>query len=242
LPPGVAAEFNAAGITQNDFADILRLDPLLSAQPDPERFELLSPTGYSYEPPSQGGSANSSIIALAKVVTNTSGHEMQSSGAVGMTISAETSKEAADLIQSKLKVTNKWEWTSKASTSYSNSVSETASATIGSPSATYGGPTLLLIYVDRIYKTFAFALSSPTVALPRTTGIVLYDDGKPLARRSKVTLTKNGFSQHTYTDPSGRFSFSGLIAAPFSLQASDEAETVMVDKIPGRQIVIHRQH
>jgi len=49
-------------------------------------------------------------------------------------------------------------WTNSSSTKRSTANKTIDSLTIGQPSSDYNGPTLLHLYEDRIYKTYAFTL------------------------------------------------------------------------------------
>jgi hypothetical protein len=68
-----------------------------------------------------------------------------------------------DLGKSTLRDTVSWEWTNKSSASFATGTTQSASVTIGGPAFGYAGKTVLALYPDTIYHTFAFVIE-PVIA------------------------------------------------------------------------------
>jgi hypothetical protein len=114
-----------------------------------------------------------------------------------------------------LKSSDTWTWTYTSSQTTSDGQSETATVTIGGPSLAYDGPTVMGVYYDILYKTFAFA----PVLRPATLHGNLVSVGTLLGK--SVSVSANGVSHRTFTNARGEWKFHGIMNGPCSLQIGD---------------------
>jgi hypothetical protein len=157
LSDGMQNAVQAYGIDQADFAEILRVDPFAadpSATPDPSRFVPIGMT-FPYEPsPTPGYVPPSTTLKMSYQETNTQAHSAEVSTSVGLSVTGMAG--FATIFSAKLEVSGKWTWSQTNSASESNSATNSATVTVGTPAAGYTGPTRLSVYYDVIYGTFVF--------------------------------------------------------------------------------------
>jgi hypothetical protein len=134
-------------------------------------------------------------------------------------LSISASGDYLSLAQAKLKDTGSWEWSYKSSNSKSTGSTQSASVTVGGPAYGYTGPTVMRVYVDTIYHTFAFAVEPVEMKEIGVKGVVAGSDGKPLPF-SEVTLQKDGAEYRTFTKERGEYAFFGKIDGPAIVQAA----------------------
>jgi hypothetical protein len=181
MPAGIATAFRAAGITALDYTNILARDPLAndSSAIDSNRYVLLK-TSYPYAPPLHTNdpvpttTVNVSDSSLSSVGTTT-----EDDYKVGMFLSV-TAGGFFDFAKATFKNTATWEWTSKFNQTSSSGTVQSAIVTIGGPAYGYSGPTSLQIYIDNIYKTFAFAIVPVSTQQTTVKGTLKSVDVKPL--------------------------------------------------------------
>jgi hypothetical protein len=216
MPTGIAQRLAAAGVTAADYPTILARDPLAngSSALDPRRFLPLNTT-FPYEPPllpndpvtTMNFTASSSDVSSV-------GSQMQDSYQVGLTITA-GSKELGAV----LKDTMTWQWTNTSSLSFSAGTNQSASVTVAGPSYGYSGSTVVNVYFDMMYQTFAFELAPIPSQEASVTGTVTNSRGKSLAA-TEVILIENGVKHRTFTNAKGEFAFYGKTYGPVTIQAA----------------------
>ncbi len=157
LSPGVKADFDKVGMTTDDFATILALNPFAASAnyvPDPNRYEPLSQS-IPYDPPYSdqglGSDAHSYTVSTANI--NASSQTLESKYSVGVKLNL-------DFGVFKLKSSTELEWTNSSTDSTSTGSTQSATVTITGPAYGYTGPTDVLVYWDKLYNTFAFTLTS----------------------------------------------------------------------------------
>jgi hypothetical protein len=64
-------------------------------------------------------------------------------------------------VSTKISVEGKWTWTNSSTTSSSSANESTDAFTIGQPEFGYTGPTLARVYLDKVFRTYAFTLDYP---------------------------------------------------------------------------------
>jgi len=226
MPVGVVAALQSAGITPDVYPDILARDPFAngSAALDTSRFISINTT-FPYEPPyAANDPVPTSTYNISNSTIKTQGHELVDTFKVQ--ISQFGTADFASFAKVKLSDATNWEWTNKSSSSSSAGTSQSAQLTIGGPAYGYGGPTVVQVYFDTIYKTFAFALlsASPTDAALR--GTLIGADGVPAARE-EVTLEESSKIVHeTVTNSKGEFAFYGPISGDVTIKALGIIQTI----------------
>lgn len=224
MPPGVASALASAGITPPVYQDILARDPLSSSQAalNSSRFVSINTT-FPYEPPlSATDPVPTSTYAISNNQVTTLGTAYEDSFKVEMSVSGSA---GLPLFNLKLKDTASWEWTNKSSSTTSAGSSQSAQLTIGGPSYGFTGPSVIQVYYDTVYRTFAFALVSvdtPDIAL---TGTLLTSKGVPAAHKA-VTLIESGNKHLTYTNAKGGFTFLGQINGKVIVRAPGITQTI----------------
>ncbi|MGB2604109.1 MAG: carboxypeptidase-like regulatory domain-containing protein, partial [Candidatus Sulfotelmatobacter sp.] len=237
MPPGVVAALQDAGITPHEYPKILARDPLAADESalNSVRFASINTT-FPYEPPY---SLNDSVPTFTYNISNstvtTTGTAAEDSFGVELSVSGSAS--FTGLFDVKVKDTSTWEWTNKFSTSASAGSSQSAQLTIGGPAYGYAGASVIRVYYDTIYRTFAFALVSPAAPEVALKGTLLTPTGKPAANK-RVTLIGSGQKHLTYTNAKGEFTFIGHMSGKVTVQAP--GVTQQIPQVQStRQIVLH---
>jgi hypothetical protein len=112
-----------------------------------------------------------------------------------------------------------WTWTDKSEYSTQAGTTQTASLSIGGPAFGYPGPTLLEIYFDTMYQTFAFVLVSPDSRELAVAGTLTTAAGAPIERTQVKLVQKGAIKQVTVTNAKGEFRFYGRIDGPATVEA-----------------------
>lgn len=145
-----------------------------------------------------------------------------------------------DLARATLKDTATWQWTNKSSRSSATGTSQSASVTIGGPAYGYLGGTVMQVYFDTVYKTFAFAIVPIGGAKVGVDGTLVSASGRPLAT-TEVTLVANGVKQRTFTNAKGEFRFFGDITGSAIVHAAGTAQVVSRAQSANRHVELRKQ-
>lgn len=216
MPAPIATSLANAGITAGEYADILARDPLAngSTVPDPSRFVSLNTT-FPYEPPYSAADPVPTITTtISDTSTVTTGTATEDMYKVGLSMSA--TGGFLDFAKATLKDTQSWGWTNRSSTSNTTSGSQSASVTIGGPAYGYNGPTVMKVYIDTLYKSFAFALVPANSQEVAVKGTLTDTAGKPIAA-AEVTLQEGAAKYRTFTNSKGGYAFFGQIIGPATI-------------------------
>ncbi len=193
MPGGVATVLASAGITSAEYPAILARDPLASGANllDLARFSPIGTT-FPYEPPLTATDPVPTITTnITDSSTETVGSATEDTYKVAMSMSGDANY--LDFAKSTLKDTLSWQWTDKSSASRTTGNTQSASLTIGGPSFGYSGPTVIEVFEDSIYHTFAFMIVPiPTVEVS-VQGRVASSTGEPIGS-TEVTLEAGGVS------------------------------------------------
>ncbi len=149
MSPSLADTLKAAGLTQDDYDQILNLDPFSSGstQIDGRRYVAQITIPYEYTQ----GENQSQNFSLTSSKTSTSTQTVENQ--YGVTASASAGVQGIF----KVTATFTFEWTNTNSTSQSEQTSQSAAAVIGSPSANWTGSPDVVVYLDTVYNSFMFA-------------------------------------------------------------------------------------
>jgi hypothetical protein len=179
ISPGVVEALTRWGFQFEDLDELLKADPLAPPGPgalaryigtatsvppppwgneliktmDPARFELLGV--YPYKPltsPSASASVQSYEVARKNVITTSS------SASTSYIVRAQLGAEFGPPGGAKafVKIQDKMTFTNKSSVKNSTETNMKNTVTVAQPSFGYVGPTVLRVYVDRIWKTYVF--------------------------------------------------------------------------------------
>jgi hypothetical protein len=206
MPRDIRSRLSSAGLTDADFAQILKTNPFTSdlAALDPDRF-LPTLQSFPYEPPKTAAdSVPSMSYSQQNSVTRTASHSSQ----VQYDVSVSVSGGIKLPIQASLKVTTSLSWTNTATSGASEGATQSAAVTVGGPAFGYNGPTSVLVYWDTVYSSFMFAFASDP---PIAAGNVMDDAGIAIPHK-EVTLDYRGYTLRTFTDSNGNFRFYGPAA------------------------------
>jgi hypothetical protein len=225
MPAPIATLLQNAGITPQDYPTILARDPFATSAPiDQNRFLLLNTT-FPYEPPlTATDPVPTQTYNVTNSSTSTTGSETVDTYKVGLTITA--SPSFLGLAKATLKDSASWQWTNKSSQTNTTGSSESASLTIGGPAYGYTGSTVMEVYFDTMYKTFAFALAPLEEQEIGVQG-TLTDQSGNLLTGKEVTLTAAGVNHQTFTNSKGEFKFFGHINGPVTVQAAGVQATAV---------------
>ena len=222
--PGTFARLKECGLTSDDFAQILALDPFASenAAIDPIRYQR-QPQSFPYEPPYTAADAvPTKTQAVTRTITSTTSHVTQTEYKVSATVSG--SYSFTDKITGSLKVSGGLTWTDTSSTDTTHASSQSATVTIGGPAYGYTGPTDVIVYWDGIFQSFMFAFpdSSPTAV-----GTVLDSAGRGVAHQA-VTLVLGGRTFQTLTGPDGSYRLYGTGSGQGKVSVSGQEFTLRI--------------
>jgi hypothetical protein len=202
--------FNDAGVSPNDFPEILRHDPLASVSaPDPARYIPLNYT-CPYKPaPGTKDKPNQCIHNVMNSTTNTMGSQVTTIKTITASAGPQISLGVLKLqLKDQLTLT----WTNSTSESNAIGTTQMATLTIGGPAPGYAGPELFQVYQDVIYGNYTFIPLEFFQLRLSFKGILRASNGTPLAS-SEVTVA-NGIGYHTFSDPNGEYRFFGDIKGP----------------------------
>jgi hypothetical protein len=238
LAPGVLRDLQAAGITTQDYAEILAADPLSQCLP-PVALPFATPrpngpsvcntpvpaapryvsafTSVPYDPPfAQGDTVTTQTITIDNSLVSTQTDSSQYSNKIGITV--ESGLDFKPVFEASLKEENDFTWTETNTTSNLAGSEQKMSLTMGGPAFGYTGPVNMAVYYDTLYKTFAFVPFEISGA--GLHGVVSSTDGKPRAGQA-VTAVAAGIKYRAFTNAVGEYRFPSEIAGPIILQAGN---------------------
>lgn len=222
MPPGLQQVLNKAGLTPDDYKQILSTNPFFSGSKslDPNRF-LPTTQSFPYVPPySPNDTSPTLTYTQQNTVVRTASHTAETKYGVGFEVSAGFS----GLFSASLKVSTSLEWTNSSSKSSSNTATQSATVTVGGPAFTYTGPTDVLVYWDSVFNSFAFAFADQPAA---HSGTMMDANGQPVAYEP-VTLSSGGQQLSTFTDSRGGFRFYGATEGEAELSVREKKLKVQV--------------
>ena len=163
------------------------------------------------------------VTAPASFDVYLAGSSAQDTYKVGLTLSQ--TGNYLEFAKETLKDTTSLEWTNKSSQSSTTGTSQSASVTVGGPAFGYPGSTVMDIYFDTMYKTFAFELVPVEQEQLAIEGTAVTIQGVPLAL-TEVILKQRGREYRTYTNSKGQFRFFGNITGPATVEVVGVVQVV----------------
>ncbi len=161
MPPQVGLALADAGITPADYAGILAVDPFATnASPTLDPLRYVYQTEIPYEPvtvPTQKPTPTKHV--LTSTTTSSTNTQAKVEYKVGVTVKG--SLGFIGVTEAGLTVSDSLTLTSTNEKTLTNGTTLSASATIMQPEYGYTGPIYLNVYLDTIYNTFMFVLTSP---------------------------------------------------------------------------------
>lgn len=155
MPPGTANALASAGITEEEYSEILSAYPFNSENEelDTTRFKYIDT--YPYQPPyHQGDTPISSTYQTTYTSSSQSDSSVKNEYTVDVT--REGNANFGEYVEVILKQQNRFTWTDIDTRKSHSSEAESMTFTIRGPSYGYTGPTAINVYYDVVYKTFAF--------------------------------------------------------------------------------------
>jgi hypothetical protein len=225
IDPGTMSLLQQAGFAPNDpdFAVILNQDPLAtSPQVDPNRYQLL-PITLPYEPPTPGDGPSTHSYGLSQNNSTSFGVSHQT------TFSASASVNSPD-IGASLAVSGQATFVNGGSTTASNGAVQSASVTVGTPSSTYTGPTLLQVYWDTAFNSFALAFVDTSSRVLSVVGTVSEKGQTPAADRPVTMTGPDGVVHTTYTNAKGMYRFYDASAGNVVITSGATKKNVSVGR------------
>lgn len=160
IHPTVQEALDRFGMTQRDLKELLKADPLANgSQPnaflDPRRFEYVAT--FPYRPVLRPGDVPSTQpYSVARRTANSTTEASSVSFSVDFEIKGGFS--FLGLIGTLWKVNESGTITSSSSMRLSTQGDQSSTLTVGQPGYGYTGPTVMRVYVDKTYKTWAYTL------------------------------------------------------------------------------------
>ena len=159
------------GITASDFPALLGADPIangvaLDTEPDATNHRYEFYQSVPWEAPAflpDGGQPTVVCEDLMLKDTNTNTSEYETEYSYGMSLTVKASAGFSVIFDASLSDTSSFKFTSTNSNADSTALSSAADAKICTPYAGYTGPSLIEVWFDKIYKTFAFTIGTHEV-------------------------------------------------------------------------------
>jgi hypothetical protein len=222
MPQEVDNKLTAAGITPDDYPNILAADPFASGDVpiDQDRF-LPLPRIYPYIPPfSANDTVPTQTFKQTNEVTKTSSHKVEKEYDVKTSVSG--SDTFLGFFKVTIKISGTMTWKDSSETGTSSDTTQSATFTLGGPSFGYQGPIDVLVYWDTIYNSFMFAF--PTESPSYSYKLIDKNTGQPILH-NVVAVTFGTEKFMATTDARGEFRIYG--ASP---------NQVGIGSVQGRQI------
>jgi hypothetical protein len=232
--PAVKKLLEDNGITEQDYPEILKRNPLAIGVTDPpaDRYELQ--TGFSYVPPFPCDiHPLTSSLTFSRLSTSSTDRIVQDEYQVGLTHKDKVKFGSADDgLQVTLELSCAWTWTNQSSTGSSTSTMDTATLAAGGPSCGFDRASYIDVYFDKIYRTYAFRErkgaatlhgSIVSAAAPAMTMSIASGQSLAVAEvpATEVRLVDaNGRQYRTFTNAKGEWNFMGTMAFPVTITAN----------------------
>jgi hypothetical protein len=221
MPPGVKDRLDKAGLTTDDYAQLLSLTPFTSGTAIDTNRYMETGQSFPYIPPYGPDDA---VPVQTYTQENTITLSQSRSVEVQYGVSVTMTQGIEGIFS--LKETASMQWTNTNTTGTSSSSSQSASVSVGGPSYGYTGPTDVLVYWDTVYNTFMFTFPQGE---PTSTGVVQDKSGAAVANK-EVTLTVGGTTRKTYTDAYGNYRFYDVPSGKAKVTAAGQSREVAVGK------------
>jgi len=172
------------GITERDYVDILKQNPLACSKfnldgngalhcvpsvptsvPPSDRYELQ--TSFAYVPPSNCSSQPlTETLTFQRQTTHVTEYIVQEEYSVAVTHrdTVEFGSEDDGLALT-MSASGSWTWINQSASARSTGITDTATLAVGGPSCGFNRATHIDVYFDKIYKTYAFRERSGTPTL-----------------------------------------------------------------------------
>ncbi len=160
LSSGVQAFLSSQGITSAEFPQLLAADPFANGgiYLDPNRFTQVG-SSILFEP-EIAGQTKDNCPPFNYSVTETNSEQDTSSVTYDTSLKVSGSVGFFSLFDVTATSTATWTWNSQTSLKNTTSSTSTAAISICQPASTYTGGTVVRAYFDKIWKTFAFVVST----------------------------------------------------------------------------------
>lgn len=222
MPKGLKATLDAAGLTTDDYAQILGNNPLANGATTIDSARYM-PTGQSfpYIPPySASDPVPVQTYKHENSITTSESRKTESQYTVTATVT-----QGVPSVWS-TKVVGTLQWTNTNTYGTSSTSTQSAQVSVGGPGYGYDGPSDVLVYWDSIYSTFMFAFPAGTAD---ATGSVTSSTGAALVNE-KVSMTVGTKTYTTYTDAKGNYRFYGTGSGQGKVTVKGQSQAVAVGK------------
>jgi hypothetical protein len=248
--PSVKKLLQDNGITEQDYPDILKQDPLAGGvTPHADRYVLQ--TSFDYVPPHPCDIPPlTTTLTFQRQQTSSTEHAVQDDYDVALThsdrVSFGSSTNGVDLT---IKESGKWTWTNQSASGNSTSTTNTATLAAGGPSCGYSGATRINVLFDKIYATYAFREDTGSTALegaiPTTPNVApsVVTSGIGVAVTSTHSpelhlIDADGHEQRTFVNASGSWRFVGTLKFPVTVTGN--GSTQVYGDVASRPLTISR--
>jgi|GEM_PF-3228180 len=208
MPAAVKTALDTAGLTTDDYAEILSTNPFstdANASIDPNRYAITT-WSFPYEPPKDANSAPAPVQSYSVSSNTTRTQTNESTFTYDVSYSVSESAET-ELFTASIGGSESFTWSNSVSNSVESGTGQAATVSIGCPSYDYTGPTNVLVYWDTICSSFMFAFAQVDAM---ATGEVTDGNGQ-LVVGQYVSLNIDGLDYHTYTNSRGIYNFFGNV-------------------------------
>lgn len=251
--PGVKSYLAGYGITETDYADILKSDPLavVGSIPDPKRYVPL--LQFMYTPPSPcEGSPIAEKVTLTHKNTSTLEQTSADEYAVDLSHYDDFSVDAAvGEFKGRLEEDGKWTWKTETSNSNSETKIDAISMSVGGPPCTSHVSPVMQAYQDTVYGTYAFRSVPGNVVLQGNMPAAVAAHRPPIGPLGEIiahsvasgTVTvrdQSGQEMEIYPNSKGEWAVVGNLSYPVTVIANGDT-TVLRTAPPHNKIDLNQK-
>jgi hypothetical protein len=218
--PEVKAYIEKFGITENNYQDILKSDPLATGMIDPVSTRYRPTTQFMYTPPYPCDSAPvAEKVTLSTKNLSASEHEARDEYSVDVSHYDKVGGDAGVAeLKGRLTEGGKWTWLTQSSQGKSQSNISEVKMAVGGPPCGSNKPPLIQAYLDDVYGTYAFREVEGQITLqgnltPSKTGIASLP--VPIS-----ILDSKGRQVKIYPNAKGDWVAIGDLAFPLTVEAN----------------------
>lgn len=216
------AKLDSYGLTDADYAEILKANPMASATDtttiDTTRY-LPTTQSFPYNKPASDGTQPLTTLDINNTTTTTSTHQVQ----VQNTVTATFTQGMPNVLH--FKEVGQLQWTYTNTYGTSTTTTQTASVTIAGPGKDSQVPySDVLVYWDTVFNTFMFDFAKDQ---PAYSGTVPSTQGMAVSNQT-VTLTSGGKTYTTVTDANGNYRFHHVPKGQATVKVKGQTQAVTV--------------
>jgi hypothetical protein len=230
--PGLKAYLESQDITESDYPDIWKHDPLAQdgSVPDPKRYEASSQFMYSPTTDCKGiGAPDTTRVTFSRKSTQVTEEIIADQYSVDLTHIDDFGFNAGiGHINTKLARSGRWTWTTQTSHSDSQAKIDTVSMSVGGPPCGSRTFPSMQAYLDKVYGTYAFRKPEGPLALTGNLDGKFFENvANNVDGPVKITIRESsGRESEVYPNAKGEWAITGDLKFPVTLSANGVTKVI----------------